>query len=144
MFGSACGRKALPRPPENVVPRQITDLSGTDTTQGIQLSWSRPVTYADGSHMPDLGGFIVERAVGDDVRAAFQRISSLDVSDRDRLRQIKRFRYVDQNTEVGTAYRYRVVSFTIDRYFSAPSNTVPVTRAAAGENTHASFPTTER
>jgi hypothetical protein len=135
----ACGRKALPRPPEDVVPKTITDLTASNVADGVQLSWTRPRTYADGERMTDLGGFVVERADGTDPRAPFKRVAQLEVTDRDRFRQIKRFRHVDHDTSVGTQYRYRVVSFTIDRYFSAPSNVVTVERTAAGEEKHASF-----
>jgi predicted small lipoprotein YifL len=140
----ACGRKAPLHPPEDVLPKAITDLSASNTTEGIQLSWSRPRTYADGSPMTDLGGFIVERAVAGDPRAAFERVASLEVSDRDRFRQVKRFRHDDNATSVGTAYRYQVVSFTLDRYFSAPSNVVMVERTITGEESHAPLPTPQR
>ena len=94
--------------------------------------------------MTDLGGFVIERATGADPVAAFARLGVLEVNDRDRFRQITRFRYLDHDTTVGTAYRYRVVSFTIDRYFSAPSNVVAAEGQQTGENEHASFPRAQR
>src|SRR6266446_5560819 len=140
----ACGRKGPPRPPEDVLPQTITDLTAAATPHGIQLSWSRPRTYADGSRMTDLGGFVIERAAGTGPDAAFVRLGVLDVNDRDRFRQLTHFRYLDHDTTVGTAYRYRVVSFTIDRYFSAPSNEVAAEGQQTGEGEHASFPPAQR
>ncbi len=141
---AACGRKAPPRPPEDVAPKTIADLAATNTAEGIRLSWSRPLTYMDETRMPDLAGFIVERAIGTTPPAAFKKVSLLEVGDRDRFRQEKHFQYVDPEVVPGTDYRYRVVSFTLDRYFSAPSNIVTITRASPGEETHAPLPRTQR
>ncbi|MFI5366166.1 MAG: hypothetical protein ACHQ4J_11130 [Candidatus Binatia bacterium] len=141
---SACGRKAPPRPPEDVRPKTIADLTASNVADGVQLSWSRPRAYADGSPMTDLGGFVVERADGADPHAAFQHVAQLEVTDRDRFRQIKSFRYLDRDTSVGTPYRYRVVSYTLDRYFSAPSNIASLERATVAEEKHAPLSATPR
>ncbi len=125
-----CGRKGPVRPPELLAPARIEDLQAVDTPQGVVLSWSRPRTYADGTRMDDLGGFAVERAESD---GPFQRIASLPVSDRERFRKIRRFRFLDTAARPGRVYRYRVVSFTTDRYASAPSNAVEIARQGAGE-----------
>jgi len=140
----SCGRKSLPRPPADVLPKTITDLNASNTPKGIQLSWTRPHLYAVGSPMTDLGGFVIERAPGTDTLAPFERLTVLDVSDRDRFRQIKHFQYVDNDTSVGMPYRYRVVSFTLDGYFSAPSNVVTVERTTTAEENHAPLPTPQR
>jgi hypothetical protein len=139
-FADACGLKAPPRAPQDVLPQRINDLRYGDAPDGIELSWSRPRLYADGSRMTDLGGFSVERAPAADPSARFQRISVLPVTDRDRFRQLKAFHYVDRDSEVGTEYRYRVVSFTLDGYFSAPSNVVAAERKSKGEENHAPLP----
>jgi predicted small lipoprotein YifL len=140
----ACGREGPPRPPEDVVPQTISDLTATNVAAGVQLSWSRPLHYADGERMTDLGGFIVERAVGTEARVAFRRLTVLEVSDRDRFRQLKRFQFVDGDTAAGTTYQYRLVSSTVDRYFSAPSNVVTITRTVPGEEAHAPLSGTQR
>ena len=143
-FLPACGRKSRPRPPEDVLPKPITNLSASNTAQGIQLSWSRPRTYTNGAPMSDLGGFVIERSLGTDPLAPFQRLVVLDANDRDRFRQVKRFSHIDNDTSVGMPYRYRVVSFTLDRYFSAPSNVVTVVRTTTAEESHAPLPTPQR
>ena len=92
--------------------------------------------------MLDLGGFLVERAT--DGALTYQRIAELTVTDRDRFRQIKRFKHVDRDVTLGVAYRYRVVSFTVDRYFSAPSNAVTIERTVTNEGRNALLPTPQR
>jgi hypothetical protein len=144
VLSPGCGRKAPPRAPEDVLPKTIADLTATNTAEGVQLSWSRPRLYADGTRMLDLGGFVVERATGSAPRAAFERLIVLEVSDRDRFRQLKRFKHLDHTTTVGTPYRYRVVSFTTDRYFSEPSNVVTLERKIPDEEPHAPLPTPQR
>ncbi len=134
----------MPRPPEDILPATITDLSATNAPEGITLSWSRPKTYIDRSRMNDLGGFVIERADGSDAAASFATLGKVEVSDRQRFQQQGRFRLTDPTTIVGAQYRYRVVSFTVDEYFSAPSNVVAVERKAAAEETHAPLPTTQR
>ena len=140
----ACGRKGPLRPPEDAAPQTIADLGATNVAEGIQLSWSRPLSYADGSRMTDLGSFIVERAIDTEPSVAFRRLTVLEVSDRDRFRQMKHFQYVDRDTSAGTAYQYRLVSSTLDRYFSAPSNVVTITRTVPGEEAHAPLSGTQR
>jgi hypothetical protein len=140
----ACGRKALPRPSEDVVPQTISDLTAANVAEGIQLSWSRPRTCADGARLTDLAGFVVERATGTQPRVPFGRLAVLEVSDRDRFRQVKQFQYVDRDTNAETTYQYQVVSFTLDRYFSAPSDVVTITRTVSGEEKHAPLSGTQR
>lgn len=137
-----CARKAAPRPPEDVLPRPLADLAASNLADGVQLSWGRPQLYMDGERMTDLGGFIVERATGEAFE--YQRIAVLEVTDRDRFRQIKRFKHLDRDVTLGVAYRYRVVSFTLDRYFSPPSNAVTIERIVKNEDRNASLPTPQR
>jgi hypothetical protein len=140
----ACGRKAPPLAPEDVLPSPITDLTATNVADGIQLAWSRPTRYADGKRMTDLGGFVISRSEGEPPGSPLRRLADLQVTDRDRFRQLKRFRYVDGETTVGVHYRYQVVSYTTDLYFSATSNIVSVQRVAVGEESHAPLPTPQR
>jgi hypothetical protein len=141
-LSTGCGRKGLPRAPEDVRPQPLADLAATNVAGGVQLSWSRPQFYVDGTRMPDLGGFFVDRATGDAL--TYQRIAELTVTDRDRFRQVKRFTHVDPDVTPGVAYRYRVVSFTVDRYFGAPSNTVTIERTLPNEGRNAPLPTPQR
>lgn len=144
LLSPGCGRKASPRPPEDILPAAIQDLTATNSAEGIVLSWSRPKTYVDGSRMPDLAGFTIERAEGSDAEATFRPVGTVEVIDRERFQQQSRFRLSDPNTIVGAQYRYRVVSFTTDEYLSAPSNVADVERKSAAEEIDAPLPATQR
>jgi hypothetical protein len=121
----ACGRKTAVRPPELVAPATIEDLTANNVAEGIRLAWKRPATYVDGSRMNDLGAFRIERSIG---TAPFERLSTVPVTDRERFRKESRFRHLDAAVSPGNRYSYRVVSFTVDEYASAPSNIVTIER----------------
>jgi hypothetical protein len=125
-FLSACGRKTDVRPPELVAPEPVGDLTLEATDKTIQLHWGRPQKYVDGSNMDDLGGFVVLRATenGQGKAGAFSRVATVPVEDRDRFHKAKKFSYTDEQLTTGTLYRYRVQVFTLDGYYSSPSNTV--------------------
>lgn len=122
---SACGRKTPVRPPELVAPEPIGDLTLEVADKGARLHWGRPQKYVDGSNMDDLGGFAVLRATqdGQGKVGAFSQVATIPVEDRDRFRKAKRFSYTDEQVTAGTLYRYRVQAFTLDGYYSSPSNT---------------------
>ncbi|MCK6555252.1 hypothetical protein L6Q96_11845 [Candidatus Binatia bacterium] len=141
---AACGRKGAPRPPQDVVPASITDLTATQTPTGIELAWSRPTTFADGKRLQELAGFAVDRWTEVGADAPPGRLAELPVTDRERFRKIKRFVYLDTTTIVGISYRYRVVSYTDDGYVSGPSNLVAITRHAGGQGPDASLPPPQR
>ena len=122
----ACGRKTPVRPPEFVAPATIADLEAANVTAGVALAWRRPRQTADAKPLFDLDAFVVERALPG---LPFAFLTRVQVPDRDRLRQLKRFTFVDTTTLLGEAYRYRVKSVTEDGYFSAPSNVVDIVRA---------------
>jgi hypothetical protein len=122
----ACGRKTAVRPPEYAAPETITSLKAGNGADGIVLTWPRPARYADATRMTDLGAFRVERISSG---APFTPIATLEVTDRDRIQQERRFRWVDTDTVTGETYQYRVFSITTDGYVSAPSNIVTLQRA---------------
>lgn len=121
---SACGLKANPQPAALVRPETITDLSAAKAAEGVRLEWTRPDSYANGDDMPDLGGFKVFRGV---LRALAREIADIKVSDRERFQRQRRFTFVDKDGTKGGSYYYRIVSYTTDQYYSAPSNqaTIP-------------------
>lgn len=121
----ACGRKTPVRPPEFVAPAAITDLTATNAVGGVSLGWRRPRQTADGKPLFDLDAFVVERALPG---LPFAFLTRVQVPDRDRLRQLKRFTFVDDGALIGESYRYRVMGVTEDGYLSAPSNVVEIVR----------------
>ena len=126
MLISACGKKTPIRPPELVAPESIGDLTLKIEKDGVALKWGRTTTYADGSEMKDLGGFVVLRSVQEPQgqMTPFTKIATIPVEDRDRFRKAKKFDYTDTQLTADTLYRYRVQAFTLDGYYSSPSNTV--------------------
>ena len=123
---SACGRKTPVRPPELVAPEPINDLVLEIEKNGVKLRWGRTEKTVDGSELDDLGGFVVLRASQDTQgkTSSFVQLATIPVEDRDRFRKAKKFTYTDEQLMVGTLYRYRVEAFTLDGYYSTPSNTV--------------------
>src|SRR5215510_12418006 len=93
---------------------------------GVKLRWGRTEKTVDGSELDDLGGFVVLRASQDTQgkTSSFIQLATIPVEDRDRFRKAKKFTYTDEPLMAGTLYRYRVQAFTLDGYYSSPSNTV--------------------
>lgn len=137
----ACGRKGVPRPAVEVLPETIRDAAARATAEGIEVSWERPRRYTGGDKMRDLGGFWVQRATGPG--APFETVATIEVTDRERFQQTKRFRWIDAAVKPDETYQYRVVSFTLDRYVSAPSNVAVARNALPGEDDEPAEPASE-
>ncbi len=114
----------MPRAPEMVAPKSVAQLALSSTAEGVELRWSRPTETVDGKTMEDLGGFVIERAVSP---AGFREIARVPVTDRGRFQKAKRFDYLDRSVIAGGIYHYRVVAFTTDEYYSAPSGAATIT-----------------
>ncbi|HEY2387956.1 MAG TPA: fibronectin type III domain-containing protein [Candidatus Binatia bacterium] len=119
-----CGRKTDVKPPQLVAPHTVTEVSLTTRPEGIEVGWSRPTEYADGTTMEDLSGFVIERSRNNE---AFRELARVPVTDRGRFQKAKRFEYVDKALTEGTTYHYRVVAFTTDGYYGAPSGAATLT-----------------
>ena len=114
----------MPKPPQLVAPKAVQELSLSTQSQGILVRWSRPTEYVDGTGMDDLGGFVVER---NRYNSKFEEIARVPVTDRGRFQKAKRFDYLDTQLLPGAVYHYRVVAFTTDLYYSAPSDAAEIT-----------------
>ncbi|HXG21804.1 MAG TPA: fibronectin type III domain-containing protein [Methylomirabilota bacterium] len=125
LFGG-CGRKTIVKPPELAAPEPVNDLTLEVKDKGVTLHWGRVQKSADGEDLDDLGGFVVLRAEQDvqGKSSEFTQIATIPVEDRDRFRKDKRFSYTDEQLTAGALYRYRVLAFTVDGYYSEASNTV--------------------
>jgi hypothetical protein len=126
---AGCGRKGAPRPPDLVRPRTVRHLSARPGAEGIRLTWTRPTETVDGTDMPDLDGFVVERAETssdseESAALAFATVATIHLDDRERFSRIRVVRYDDRTVTVGRTYAYRVVAFTLDGYTSQPSRVV--------------------
>ncbi len=119
----ACGRKTMPKPPQYVAPQPVQELSLATQSGGILVRWSRPTEYVDGTHMEDLAGFVVER---NRYNSKFEELGRVPVTDQGRFQKAKRFDYVDTQLLPGATYHYRIVAFTKDGYYSAPSDAAEI------------------
>ena len=125
---AGCGRKTVPRPPAMVAPQAVTSVALTVRPTGVEIGWDRSTKYVDGSRMTDLGGFLVERQ---SFSTEFHEIARVPVTDRGRFRQAPRFEHLDEDVTPGMTYHYRVVAFTLDGYYSAPSGAAAITWSPA-------------
>ena len=114
----ACGHKGGVVPPELVRPEPPTDLAASSTQDGVRVSWTRPTKYTGGQRMRDLGSFIVERTDAAASPPKFEHAATVELQDRTRFRQERRFQWVDQNVTPGQEYVYRVRARTLDGYES--------------------------
>jgi hypothetical protein len=123
----ACGHKGAPLAPELVRPEPAQSLSAMSAPEGVRVSWLRPLRYSGGQRMNDLGGFTIERALGEGEAPAFGVVGKLELTDQTRFRKERRLEWVDATAERGHRYLYRVTAYTLDGYRSAPAGPVAVT-----------------
>lgn len=83
----------------------------------IQLSWSRPAKYADGSSFRNLAAYVISRS---DNNAPFRVIATLDGDKLETQRQT--LAYVDETVQAGISHRYSVTSRNTLKVSSLPSN----------------------
>ncbi len=60
---AGCGYKDRPVPPQQVVPRPITDLRYQLSEKGVTLSWSYPIETVTGRDLTEISSFELYRAV---------------------------------------------------------------------------------
>lgn len=60
---AGCGFKTMPVPPQQVVPRAITDLGYQLSERGVTLSWSYPIETVTGEDISEIDSFAIYRAV---------------------------------------------------------------------------------
>lgn len=115
---AACGRKALPRPPQWVIPESPAPLEVSVVDDVTKLAWRRPSKYVDGKPLDDLGRFDVERAC---FGLPWEKVAELEVGDRERFRRNRSFAWIDRSPRPADPCHYRVTAFTLDGYASAPA-----------------------
>ena len=120
----ACGLKNDPVAPQLVRPTPPAKLAAGAATDGVRLTWRRPVAYTGGGRMRDLGRFEVERAPAP--TGPFVLVGTLTLADQQRFRQQRDLEWTDHDVERGGDYAYRVIAFTVDGTRSAPSSVVQI------------------
>ncbi len=63
MILGGCGYKDRPLPPDQVVPKAVTDLHHQLTEKGVTLYWSYPIETITGEDITDITSFEMYRAV---------------------------------------------------------------------------------
>jgi hypothetical protein len=132
LAGTGCGKKGSPLAPELAAPKTIANLTARSGPNGVALTWSRPTEYVDGSALKDLASFVIFRKEVSpscpDCPVPYRQLTTVNVEDRQRFSQQKRYRYDDQEVRPKGIYRYRVSSQLLDGSLSAPSNEVEISR----------------
>ncbi|HUK39518.1 MAG TPA: hypothetical protein VLX11_00690 [Candidatus Acidoferrales bacterium] len=131
-FLGSCGKKGELRAPELATPKVITNLSATSGPSGVVLTWSRPTEFVDGRTIKDLASFIVFRKEVapscPDCVVPYRPLATVGVEDREKFVKQRQYRYVDEEAQPKTTYRYRVSSQLSDGSLSEPSNEVEIAR----------------
>lgn len=129
---AGCGKKGDPRAPELATPRVIENLAASSVPDGIALTWRRPTQYVDGTELKDLTSFVIFRKEISptcvDCPVPYRPLTTVDVEDQEKFVKQKQYRYVDEEVQPKTTYRYRVSSQLRDGSLSEPSNEVEITR----------------
>lgn len=132
VLSGGCGKKGDPRAPELATPKVITNLSGSSGPNGVILTWSRPTEYVDGRPIKDLSSFVIFRKeiapTCPDCLVPYRPLTTVSVEDREKFIKQKQYRFIDQEAQPNTVYRYRVSAQLSDGSLSEPSNEVEITR----------------
>src|ERR1043166_4928577 len=127
-----CGKKGDPRAPELAAPQPIKNLSAKGSPNGVILTWNRPDRYVDNREIKDLASFVIYRKeippACPECVAPYKPLTKVFVEDRERFVKQKQYRYVDEEAQPTTTYRYRVSSELSDSTLSEPSNEVEAMR----------------
>jgi hypothetical protein len=133
ILAAACGKKGDPRAPELATPEPISNLTARQERAGVSLTWSRPARYVGGGEVKDLASFVIFRKDISpscvDCPAPYRPLTTVYVEDRQKFVKENRYRFIDEQVQAKTIYRYRVSSQLLDGSLSAPSNEVEVVRA---------------
>jgi hypothetical protein len=132
LLAIGCGKKGEPRAPELAMPQTIKNLTAKPDPAGVVLTWRRPTEYVDGKTITDLTGFVIFRKdlspTCPECPVPYRPLATVNVEDREKFVKQKQYRFIDENVEPKSIYRYRVSSQLKDGSLSEPSNEVEITR----------------
>ena len=124
-----CGKKGDPRAPATITPTKIKDLKALPRGKTIDLSWSIPYHYTDGSRLLDLKGFKILRSeISFDKFCAgcpkrFPVLYDIDYQTYMMSKpQSTMIEYTDRALHAKNVYTYRIVSYTSENQLSPKSN----------------------
>ncbi|MPZ77357.1 MAG: hypothetical protein GEU77_12625 [Deltaproteobacteria bacterium] len=132
LLATGCGKKGEPRAPELAMPQTIKNLTAKADPAGVVLTWRRPTEYVDGKDITDLTGFVIFRKdlspTCPECPVPYRPLATVNVEDREKFVKQKQYRFIDENVQPQSIYRYRVSSQLKDGSLSEPSNEVEITR----------------
>ena len=132
LLATGCGKKGEPRAPELATPQTIKNLTAKPDPAGVALTWRRPTEYVDGKELTDLTGFVIFRKdlspACPECPVPYRPLATVNVEDREKFVKQKQYRFIDENVQPQSIYRYRVSSQLRDGSLSEPSNEVEITR----------------
>jgi predicted small lipoprotein YifL len=125
---AACGLRTPVRPPEKTAPVIPGVVTATRDGTVTVVRWKRADFSADGEHLDDLTGFVIERKrSGEEV---WQRVGTVDVVDQEKIRRRRDFSWRDR--EGDGAGTYRVLAVCSDGQEGPPTEpALAVDKAAA-------------
>lgn len=106
---TGCGVRTAPKPPEDTAARAPERFEAEARGDSVTISWGRPTKALDGSRLYDLSKFVLERSTNG---GSFVPVTTIDVTDQDRIRPQRTFRYRDPAPP--GVYEYRVHAVTAD------------------------------
>ena len=127
---SGCGKKGALVPPEALVPAPVSNLALAQKGEEIQVSWSAPSRQEGGAPLRDLAGFLLFRRPvlppAEECEAcpgAYSQLARVDIDYPQGARRVgDLWLYSDRDPRKGSAYQYKVRSFTADGARSGDSN----------------------
>ena len=127
VFLSGCGKKALPKPPRQIEPPEVNDLSHSLDGDNLELTWTIP--EVKGNVKSGLGGFYVfrsKKSVSEsdckDCPKIFKRVA--DISPEDMGNSGKDSIKYAEALENGYRYIYKVVIYINNGVMGKDSNQI--------------------
>jgi hypothetical protein len=126
---SACGKKASPKPPQDIAPAQVERFVAKGTVDGVQLTWGPPLTTANGGALVDLAGFVVWRSLVEEGRESdFERIAEIPYRSQDGVdKAAEQYSHLDSDVRPGGKYDYYISAFNQALDDGSPSTRLRVT-----------------
>lgn len=108
LFTLSCGRKSLPKPPEERAPSPVKSARIEARKSSAVIIWNAPTETASGKEIIELRSFdILRRTSKRGVSSSFVEIAVIPVIDNTNL--TKDFAFEDKNIELGVVYDYIIV-----------------------------------
>ena len=129
---SGCGKRGRLVPPEALVPAPVSNLAAGQKGGRIEVSWSAPSRQEGGAPLQDLAGFLLFRRPVlppaedcEECPGAYRELARIDIDyPKGARRAGNLWIYDDYDLKRGSAYQYKLRSFTADGAQSKDSNKV--------------------